>query len=270
MPIHGRRIAVLMMTAMIAVACSRAPGSSRPASVGVISSVPSPSEADAVGWTYVALGDSIVGEGYPQLLANLIQDQAGKSVTVTSLADGGETSATLLASLRAVGPVRDAVAGADIVTITVGGNDVDPFGTFPADMCAPGGVESTCLARYNPDFEVNLDAILTEIENIRAGQPTLIRPTTPDYNPFIGWDAAPTPEFGLSFYRQVADAEAQAVCSLAMTHGLVCADFYHEFNGTDGTEDGGSLLAADHAHPSAAGSQLIAQVILDAGLAPLR
>jgi lysophospholipase L1-like esterase len=230
----------------------------------------SPSAGDGAEWTYVAFGDSIVGEGYPQALADLIEHETGRSVAVSSFADGAATSASLLASLRTPGPFRDAVAGADIVTITVGGNDADPFATYPADMCAPGGNGSTCLVRYNSDLEVNYDAILTEIETLRAGRPTLIRPTSPDYNPFIGWDAAPTPDFGLTFYRQVAEAETQLICSLATTHGMVCADFYHAFNGVDGTEDAASLLAADHGHPSAAGSELIAQIIFEGGLAPLQ
>jgi len=161
------------------------------------------------------------------------------------------------------------VKNADIVTISVGGNDADPFANYPPGTCRPGGKASTCLARYAPDLSVQYDAMLTEIEKLRAGKPTLVRPTT-DYNPFIGWDASPTKTFGLDFYRQVADAETALVCDLAVKHGLVCADIYHAFNGPNGIEDAAPFLATDHAHPSTAGSQRIAEVLLSPGLAPLR
>lgn len=229
---------------------------------------PSPSTA-AAGWNLVALGNSIVSEGYPQLFADLVEQQTGKPVAVTSFADGSNTSAAVLASLRETRSVREAVEAADIVTITVGGNDADPFATYPVGACAPGGKASACLARYASDLAVNYEAILTEIEKLRAGEPTLVRPTSPDYNPFIGWDAAPTKTFGLDFYRQVADAETQMVCDLATKHGLVCADIYHAFNGPAGSKDAAPFLASDHAHPSGAGSQLIAETLMNAGLAPL-
>ena len=229
---------------------------------------PTPAPSAIAGWSLVALGDSIVSEGYPQLFADLIEKQTGKAVSVASFADGSNTTATVLASLRGQAQVRTAIEGADIVTISVGGNDADPFATYPAGTCAKGGKASACLARYAPDLGVNFEAILTEIEKLRAGKPTLIRPTS-DYNPFIGWDAAPTPTFGLDFYRQVEDAETDLVCALATKHGLVCADIYHAFNGSDGTTDAAPFLASDHAHPSAAGSQRIAETLLGGGLAPL-
>lgn len=267
-------LAAVLLAACTGAATSTTLSSSAPSASATIAATarsaetPAPTASAAVGWSLVALGDSIVSEGYPQLFADLVKAGTGKSVTVASFADGSNTTTTVLKALRDQAPIRTAVADADIITISVGGNDADPFASYPAGTCAKGAKPSACLARYAPDLAVNYDAILTEIQELRAGKRTLIRPTT-DYNPFIGWDAAPTTSFGLDFYRQVADAETALVCDLAKKHALVCADIYHAFNGPDGTKDPAPFLASDHAHPSAAGSQRIAEVMLEAGLAPL-
>ena len=268
------------LVAILLAACSGSMGGSASAPVesAVSTSAVTPPPSTAASSTptpsaladlsLVALGDSIVSEGYPQLFADLIEKQTGKPVAVTTFADGSNTTSTVLAALRGQAGVRSAVQAADIVTISVGGNDADPFVTYPAGTCAPGGKGSACIARYAPDLAVNYEAILTEIEKLRAGKQTLIRPTS-DYNPFIGWDAAPTATFGIDFYKQVEDAETNLVCDLATKHGLVCADIYHAFNGPLGTTDAAPFLASDHAHPSAAGAKLIAETVMSAGLAPL-
>jgi lysophospholipase L1-like esterase len=85
----------------------------------------------------------------------------------------------------------------------------------------------------------------------------------------IGWDGAPTPTFGIDFYRQVADAYTSLVCDLAPTYGAKCADFLHVFNGPDGTDDAAALLEPDHLHPSQAGRERIADVLMAVGLEPL-
>jgi lysophospholipase L1-like esterase len=49
----------------------------------------------------------------------------------------------------------------------------------------------------------------------------------------------------------------------------MCIDTYHAFNGADGTQDAGRLLASDHTHPNAQGHQLIARLLIRAGFRPI-
>jgi lysophospholipase L1-like esterase len=199
---------------------------------------------------------------------------SGRSVELTTLVDPTMTTTTLLQRVMSSETWRSTIAGADVITITVGGNDADPFGSYPIGTCAPGGKPAACLLAYAPALEPNLDAILAEIGKLRSGRPTAIRVTNPDFNPFIGLepgrDLPPfAPDFGVSFYRQVADGELAVVCAVAERHGAQCVDFYHAFNGPDGTADAAPFLTSDHLHPSKVGQDRIAELLGAAGLAPL-
>jgi lysophospholipase L1-like esterase len=59
------------------------------------------------------------------------------------------------------------------------------------------------------------------------------------------------------------------ICGAAEAHGFLCADISTEFNGEDGREPSGDLLASDYTHPSQAGNDLIAEVLIELGFAPL-
>jgi lysophospholipase L1-like esterase len=231
--------------------------------------------ASASDWRLVVIGDSVATAGagsettsYGHLFAKAIRASTGKTVSVSVL--GADTTDQVLGGLADGGRFADAVADADIVVVTVGANEIDPFGSFPKGTCAVGTTAAHCLAAVNPKLESRFDAILTRIAALAAGRPVAVRVTSPDYNPLIGWSDAPTPTFGLDFYRQVADAYTEVVCRLAPKHGAKCADFLHTFNGPDGSEDAAPFLAPDHHHPSLAGRQAIADVLMKVGLEPLR
>ena len=74
--------------------------------------------------SYVALGDSITtgyGLDEAQSFAEQIAEQEG--YTLTNLAKDGATSSMLLTSLSD-SEVSSAIASADLITITIGGNDL--------------------------------------------------------------------------------------------------------------------------------------------------
>lgn len=91
----------------------------------VVCMIPVAAGAEEATQNYVALGDSIpfgygLGEtdkSFPEQLAE------SKSCALTNLADAGETSTTLQAKLTEDETAK-AIAAADVVTITVGGNDL--------------------------------------------------------------------------------------------------------------------------------------------------
>ena len=105
-----------------------------------------PGAALAASPSYVALGDSITtGYGlaeeetaFPTTVANNV------GATLTNLAADGETSASLLTKLQTDGSVKTAVSDADVITITIGGNDLmDALYAYLAEKYNEGKDEST-------------------------------------------------------------------------------------------------------------------------------
>jgi len=248
------------------------PASAVPTSVALTTTTAPPQEGSL---HLVGLGDSIIGaggSGADSILGRLAASMtsvSGRQVVVTNLGDGSNTSDGLVELLRHAEDHREAVAAADVVVVIVGGNDGDPFSSYPPGTCAPEQPPRECLAAYAPSLAANLDAILTEIEALRAGHPTAIRVGSPDYNPFVGWSEAPSPSFGTDFYAQVAAAETAAACEAASAHGALCIDVFHAFNGPNGTDDAAQFLASDHAHPGDAGVQRIVHEISRLGFSEL-
>lgn len=226
-------------------------------------------------WTLVGLGDSFTstqnssGRSYLDLFQETLETAPGRTVELRDLSRDDNTTARLADDLRHDQTTRDAVSAADIVLVSVGGNDGDPFGVYPSGTCAPGQSATACLQAYAPEFAANYESILSEIEALRAGKPTALRVTSAD-NPFVGWSQAPSKAFGVQFYRQVAEAETQAACSAATRHHGVCIDYLHLFGGADGSTDPAPFLGPDHAHPGDAGIKAIAGLLAAAGVPELR
>ena len=82
-------------------------------------------QAQQAETSYLALGDSI-SSGYllPEGEAAFPQQVAdARGGTLTNLAENGETTASLLAKLNQ-GTLDQALAGAQVITLTIGGNDL--------------------------------------------------------------------------------------------------------------------------------------------------
>ena len=272
-----RFVGCMALAAMVLAACSGAPTATSPeASVPpsvVPTNAPTPTTT-AVEWTLVAFGDSVTtagrdtGDSYPLLLARMIESQYGVEVTVQSA-----TADTTSDALRYLGPdgiLARLVPDADIITVTVGANEADFGEHVPDGTCRVGAARTECLDRANPDLAANFEAMLTAIDKLRAGKPLALLVTSPDYNPFIGWSGAPSPRFGLDFYRQLVVQEAEVACAAAVRHGGRCLNLTLLFNGPDASDDAAAFLESDHLHPSLAGRQAIADALLGLGLAPLR
>jgi len=218
----------------------------------------------------VGLGDSYMsaqnaqGRSFMQLFGTQLQAKLTQPVEVTAFAQGDSTSARVLTDLRDDPGVRAAVAKADIVVISVGSNDVDPFGMFPKGTCAPGQAKTSCLKAYAPALTRNFEALLTELDKLTQSDPPAVRVTSVD-NPFIGMPDAPTPRFGHDFFTQVAEAETEAIFAVARKHGARGIDYLHVFSGPRGLDDPGKYLAEDHAHPGDLGIQTIADLLTDMG-----
>jgi lysophospholipase L1-like esterase len=249
---------------------------------GGSSSTGSSAKRATKAWHLVAIGDSIPYGAedcggcvpFPELYAKAIARDTNMRVVADNRAQHtGLTSTDLRQEIAGDAGLRKAVAAADILTVTIGHNDtpwnreddpcdgkaVGPQGHWSSYR---GGCLSATATRYGRD----LDAVLREVDGLRAGKRGIIRVTN-DYNDVLGEPSAPAAARAAS--KRVLDAYSSLTCQVARRHHAACIDTYHAFNGAQGTRDAAALLAADHTHPSAEGHQKIAALLVQAGYAPL-
>jgi lysophospholipase L1-like esterase len=230
-------------------------------------------------WHLVALGDSLPFgqqfcggcQTFVALFGAGVQRMAGVPVVVQNLSeDTGIDSGDLRREIASSASMRNAVAHADIVTLTIGHNDT-PWNNLDDPCDGKGGYSwaryhGTCLQKTAAAFRRNVNATLAAIVALRNGRPTAIRITN-DYNDLIGDPA--TPRSAYPVVRHAVDLFAAIACRLATQYHAVCIDTYHAFNGAHGLNDAGPLLAPDHTHPSQRGHNLIAALLVKTGWAPL-
>jgi lysophospholipase L1-like esterase len=243
------------------------------------SPVPSPvPSTKAPHLTYVALGDSLLYAleedcngctSAAVLYGERMQTDLGTPVEVHNLTmHNGLKSPGLLAYLtdgarigRTEEDVLVAVAAADIVSVTIGFNDSTLDDTHD-------------IQAFVGRYETNLDAILTRIDALRAGKPTMVR-VTEIYNngiaetPALDMDG---PGSGVHRWKPLVEAQNKVICEVAAKHHALCVDIYHPFNGKDGLSSPGALgyLGPDGVHPSQKGMDVIADALAGVGYAPLR
>jgi hypothetical protein len=230
------------------------------------------------GWTLVALGDSEAtgsgdasGGGWVEYYADLVRDRGGQEVRVVNLAQDGTLSGDLLESVRTDGRVREQIAAADIVVLGIGGADLNR-----SDARMDSG-ECEGTACYDPEiaaYRENIDAIAGEIMAIRDGEPTLLGAITMP-NALTGAEDI-IPPFLAPIATEIGVHQARgfnaATCDAMEAHGGACIDVLTAINGPYGDRDGyaaGLLNLEQCCYPDEAGHGLIAQLLMDTGLAPL-
>ena len=230
-------------------------------------------------WDYVALGDSVpsgagdvAGRSFVPIYAQFIEQDTGASVRVHNLAADGGTAQDLLGQLRGNPKVRRALKGAEILTISIGGNDLEAhLGDYASHRCG-GPDNQMCFRAAVTAFKPTWAAILAEVLRLRESK-SIIRVTN-DYNPFPG-NARAAANLGKGitdvfthYLRQLN----QQRCSSAEHVGILCADVAKAFNGaeTNGSAFAKGLIGTDaFSHPSAKGHRLIAQILRRLGYRPL-
>ncbi len=226
---------------------------------------------------YVALGDSIPagagesgGRSFVYDYARYIQWDTGARVRVRNLGTNGLTAGGLLEQLRHDGRVRELVANAEVVTVSVGLNDlIAPLG-YASNTCG-GHDNQACFRSALASLEPAWSAILSDVSLLRANRPTLIRVTN-DYNAFT--DVQTQMRLGAArikvFTRYLRRFNAYR-CATARKHQIACADVARVFNGpsTNASAYTRGLIGSD-GHPSSKGHRLIARTLRALGYAPLR
>jgi hypothetical protein len=226
--------------------------------------------------TVVALGDSWPEGahcGYCETFAGRYADGLGEMtgrpvdfVDLTGQAqpffdtDGGGT-ASLLRALRDDPSFAEQVASGDVIMIATGPNEGDrAFGPYVKGRC---GEAFACVGRLERFWLRNFDAILGEIDRLRAGRPTAIRLVSaadfflsdPRATKGLPPDAM---AFGASYFEALNTAE----CDAGRTHDAICVDVRPILNGPN--------LDRPVDENSPASMQAVADALLATGLPEFR
>ena len=221
------------------------------------------------GHVVLALGDS-VPSGYncdcnpfPQTYGSMLSQQTGTHVVVDNRAVGGLDTSGLLAQLRTP-DFQNAVRRSDVILVEIGAND---FGDHHDDVvngrCETGN--SDCVSDELASLRSNLDEVIGQIKALRQGQPTTVL-TSGYWNVFQDGDVARNAvgESGLQASLDLTRRANAVISSVSDQDGVRYVDLYAPFE--ESGRNVTSLMADDGDHPNAAGHQLIAHTLLDAGL----
>jgi lysophospholipase L1-like esterase len=189
---------------------------------------------------YVALGDSLTAGrgdsgpdgrpvGWARRLAGLLTNRTGVNCALTNLAVDGSTVGRVLADQLPY--LRD--AGPDLVSVTVGVNDIR------SPQFRPG------------DFAANVGTLLDALAQTGA---TVLTCTLPDIA-----DVVPLPPEYLAIARQRLRQASDVIREQAVVCGAVCLDTW-AMKDVAARPD---LFTADRLHPNARGHQLLAAVFAD-------
>ena len=247
-------------------------------------------------WLVVALGDSIAYNspmvcpgctGFVDRYAKDLERDTGHAVTVKNLATPMLDTQGLLDQLQQSESRRTAVAEANVVIVGIGFNDVpwlvsdDPcdgaasFDDLESVQAAAAQYTSQCVSAAAELLRPMLDAVYAQTIALLEGRPAILLALN-RYNDAIGWCenrscpwGSTTPSAFVTATHLTVDAWDRVICETAEKHGFACVDIYHAFNGPEGTDAAGDLLASDYTHPSQRGNDRIAGLLINQGYVPL-
>jgi lysophospholipase L1-like esterase len=207
----------------------------------------------------VGLGDSVVSGSHCRCApfvsryADLMARRTGSRVTSHNLGVPGLTTVGLLRQLGRP-EVVEVLRRADLVTITIGANDMGP-----ARRSWESGSCTGCFLATADAIRDRTVAVLQRVAQVRGGRRTEVLVTT-YWNVF---EEATEGDGHLRGYRAMAERATRrandAICDAARASGAACIDLYTPFKGNG--VDPLPLLAPDRDHPSSAGHALIAATL---------
>jgi lysophospholipase L1-like esterase len=230
----------------------------------------------------VAIGDSIPFNapadcpgctGFVTSFADAVASATGQEVEVANLSE--HTSLTLLGLLEALDHLAPALEGADVIVVGIAHNSIELASDQPCGtpLGADGqpvwtAITQECADRSAEEYRPQYESLFAQIAALREGQPTLLR-TINRYNDWIGWaEGNLGPDEDQKTAMVIAAWDAM-LCDAAEGNGFACAEIGLAFNGPDGLEPSGELLADDYTHPSELGNAAITEVLTELGFDPL-
>ena len=184
----------------------------------------------------------------------------------------------ILEYVRTDSAARDELRAADAVIISVSQNDL-PYnrGDNPCRV-APhypriqwAELTHECMDAVLAEYERDLDALLSEIDELRAGRAAMLRVVTA-VNTQPGDLVDPTWNSPAAIEPSTYSVERMATvqCRLAKRHGGKCADVFHVLNGPDGRRSAQRFLnPKDATHLWHRGHDVVADTVIALGFRPL-
>ena len=236
------------------------------------------------GLQLVAVGDSIPFNSrddcpgctsFVDRYAEAVETATGEPVTVRNLSEHNNQTVNGLANLLENDATRiGALSNADVIVVGIAHNDV-PMNRDDDACDGPASEEpdwsmftDECIATEIERFTPQYEGVFERIATLRDGKPTILR-TINRYNDWIGWPQHPPPEEGIEATAKIVAAWNEMICGAAEANGFACADVSTAFNGPDGLQPAGDLVAADYTHPSDKGNEVIAEALTELGFEPL-
>ncbi len=279
LPHSPARVAAVLSASLVLAACGGTSDEATPAPAETVEQSDSATGSDEL---HVAvIGDSI---GYGQadcggcvsfvdLYADALGERLGLPVQADNLSThDGLTSPQLVQRLRTEDYYREGVEAADVLVVSIGHNDT-PWAVDDDSCDGPTGDEPVwsdyqepCMTTEARDQARQLRLFLSEASELRGGEPT-VQVVTTVYNDWIGVSGVPVAATRPT--TTTLDAFSEAACDAAREADAVCLDSYHAFNGPQGLEPAGTLLAPDTVHPSAEGHRVIADLLMQVDVEPV-
>ncbi|MGH3140953.1 MAG: SGNH/GDSL hydrolase family protein [Gaiellales bacterium] len=211
-------------------------------------------------WNIVALGDSDAtgegdgaGLGWVGRYARLVRQRLGVKVVVTNLARSGQTTWALATALRSDPSTQGAVAKAQIVVLGVGRADL---ARGDARLEAGTCKAEACYAADLFEFRGNIELVAALVRHVLESPDVTLRAIT-----------LPNVITGAIGVDQSKSLRRSICRAMAMYRGR-CVDVFRAFNGRTGTQNAsarGWLTTSPCCHPTAAGHQVIAELVLKTG-----
>jgi lysophospholipase L1-like esterase len=212
-----------------------------------------------MGYQYTAIGDSLTtgfgalpGNGFVPVYRRMAEGRLRSQIALSNLGVNGLTTEGLEQRLKTDPVFRSAIKDAEIITMSIGGNDL--IRAAKATAGRPGDM-NVILQKALRECKRNFSDIMSILSQLKAGtrSPYIIR-IVGLYNPYPQIDEAT--EWVRQFNRYAA-GYSSAVCGFA--------SIYHEFAGNER-----GLLFLDHLHPNGRGYRVIAGKLDALGYGQLR
>ncbi|MBE7679343.1 GDSL-type esterase/lipase family protein [Paenibacillus sp. P13VS] len=204
-------------------------------------------------YRYAAIGDSLtvgtgalLGTGFVPLYRRMAEMNVRTFVSMDNMGVNGLTSGELMQMVSSNTRVRQSLREADIITISIGGNDLI------RTLKASGGIPSASkMTQVLGDTRSNVSQIMRHIRQLKGNSAYLVR-TIGLYNP----------------YPQAAEAaywvrQYNSFLNGAGSGNYACAQVYDRFEGHER-----ELLFWDRVHPNARGYRVIADQLNRMGYRP--
>ena len=199
---------------------------------------------------FVVLGDSIAEGARALFDCNQYADRIAndRGYALQNFGKGGDTSATLLQKVTQDKEIREAIRRADIIEISIGGNDFYPS----VYLIATGLLGDTgWIAPRRDALRENFTAAVDKIRALKKPDALLIVQTL--YNPAFTF----LPPTAVGMYGEVVDGINAVIRGYLAAHpgAYRIADVHAAFQGRHG------LVFIDMVHPTDLGHGVIAAVI---------